>query len=60
VSTPGGGGYGDPFKRDPLRVARDVAHGYYTADQAQTLFGVRLGADGAVDFKRTEALRNRA
>jgi N-methylhydantoinase B len=60
VSTPGGGGYGDPFKRDPLRVAQDVARGYYTAKQAESLFGVRLGADGAVDSERTDALRNRA
>ena len=25
VMTPGGGGYGDPFARDPALVARDVA-----------------------------------
>ena len=57
VSTPGGGGFGDPFKRDPQRVAQDVARGYYTAAQAESLFGVRLAADGSVDAKRTEELR---
>src|SRR5476649_1040111 len=30
VSTPGGGGFGDPFTRDPRRVAQDVTRGYYT------------------------------
>ena len=49
VMTPGGGGYGDPFARDPALVARDVRRGYYTAAEVRALFGVALGADGAVD-----------
>ena len=57
VSTPGGGGFGDPFKRDPVRVERDVARGYYTAAQAERLFGVALAADGRTDAERTSALR---
>jgi len=47
VSTPGGGGYGDPRKRDPAKVARDVARGYYSREQAETLFGVRFKPDGS-------------
>jgi N-methylhydantoinase B len=39
VRTPGGGGYGDPAKRDPALVAEDVRLGRYTADQAKALFG---------------------
>ncbi|MBM3614525.1 MAG: methylhydantoinase [Alphaproteobacteria bacterium] len=39
VRTPGGGGYGDPAKRDPALVAEDVRLGRYTADQARALFG---------------------
>ena len=39
VSTPGGGGFGDPVKRRPEAVARDVARGYYTAAEAQEKFG---------------------
>jgi N-methylhydantoinase B len=39
VMTPGGGGYGDPRTRDRALVARDVARGYYTAEQAERLFG---------------------
>jgi N-methylhydantoinase B len=46
VSTPGGGGYGDPLKRDPARIARDVMRGYYTKEQAESRFGVRFRADG--------------
>ncbi len=39
VSTPGGGGYGDPAKRDPAKIERDVARGYYTREDAVRLFG---------------------
>jgi len=59
VSTPGGGGFGDAFRREPQRVAQDVARGYYTPLQAEQLFGVGLGLDGSVDAPRTHALRNR-
>ena len=38
VRTPGGGGYGDPARRAPDRVARDLLRGYYTAEQAARLF----------------------
>ncbi|MFZ9199619.1 MAG: hydantoinase B/oxoprolinase family protein [Paracoccaceae bacterium] len=39
VRTPGGGGYGDPIRRDPALVAEDVRLGRYTADEAKALFG---------------------
>jgi len=39
VSTPGGGGFGDPAKRRPEAIARDIARGYYTAEQAKSRFG---------------------
>jgi N-methylhydantoinase B len=39
VGTPGGGGYGDPSERDTALVRRDVAMGYYTAEEAERLFG---------------------
>ncbi len=57
VSTPGGGGFGLPFDRDPQAVASDVARGYYTALQAEQAFGVSLGADGAVDNGKTATRR---
>jgi N-methylhydantoinase B len=39
VMTPGGGGYGDPRRRDRAAIGRDVARGYYTADEAERLWG---------------------
>ena len=59
VSTPGGGGYGNPFKRDPGKVALDVARGYYSAAQAEERFGVRISANGTVDTAATSRLRSR-
>jgi N-methylhydantoinase B len=60
VSTPGGGGFGDPFRRAPERVARDVARGYYTPEQARNWFGVALSEDGTVDAPGTARLRGSA
>jgi N-methylhydantoinase B len=57
VSTPGGGGFGDPRKRDAALVALDVRRGYYTVDQARERFGVALLADGSVDVSETARLR---
>ena len=39
VSTPGGGGFGAPAGRAAADRARDVALGYYSAEEAQRLFG---------------------
>jgi N-methylhydantoinase B len=44
VGTPGGGGYGLPSERDPEAVRRDVRLGYYTAEQADRLFGIKVPA----------------
>jgi N-methylhydantoinase B len=57
VSTPGGGGFGDPLARPPELVARDVARGYYTRAQALNWFGVALSEDGSVDGQGTARLR---
>jgi N-methylhydantoinase B len=58
--TPGGGGWGDPLTRDPDRVARDVAEGLVSPDRAERIYGVVLGADGAIDAAATEARRSAA
>ena len=59
VSTPGGGGYGDPFERDPQLVARDVERGYYRTEEAEKLFGVVLTLNSCeVDVAATKTLRN--
>jgi N-methylhydantoinase B len=57
VSTPGGGGYEDPFLRNPELVRHDVQRGYYTVQQARERFGVVLNPQKAVDTKATEKLR---
>ncbi len=49
VFTPGGGGYGDPFQRDPALVGRDVRRGYYSIIQAEEWFGVVVDPAGEVD-----------
>jgi N-methylhydantoinase B len=60
VSTPGGGGYGDPFERPPALVASDVGRGYYTPADAAERFGVVLDAGSLeVDEAATAALRSR-
>jgi N-methylhydantoinase B len=41
----GGGGFGEPFERDPAAVARDVLSGAVTADAAAEEYGVVLGGD---------------
>ena len=57
VSTPGGGGFGDPLKRDPQCVAQDVARGYYNREPARGWVGVVLRDDGSVDAGATHAHR---
>jgi len=53
----GGGGYGDPAERDPERVRHDVSEGWVSQDRAATVYKVALTPDGAVDLKKTAALR---
>ena len=54
----GSGGYGDPRERDPELVARDVALGYVSLDQAREGDGVVVDpASGAVDAGATTQLR---
>ncbi len=38
VRTPGGGGYGDPKKREPSEVDHDVDRGYLSADDAKKIY----------------------
>lgn len=53
----GAGGYGDPLAREPEPVARDVALGYLSLEQARDVYGVVLDATGAVDPAATGAAR---
>jgi len=56
--TWGGGGYGDPFDRDPGLVALEVKRGLVSAEGAAR-YGVLLAADGSVDDAGTATLRER-
>lgn len=40
----GGGGFGDPLRRDPELVARDLWHGLASEDAARQVYGVVLAA----------------
>lgn len=58
VQTPGAGGYGNPFKRNPEAVLRDVLEGKVTREAAERQYGVVLTADATgVDNLGTERLR---
>lgn len=44
-----GGGYDDPFTRDPEQVARDARYGPIEAKQALTDCGIVLTMNGELD-----------
>jgi len=57
----GGGGYGNPFDRDPRLVAQDVRNGYVSLEAAREAYGVVLEPDTlAVDREATAARRKQA
>ncbi len=56
--TCGGGGYGDPFEREPERVLDDVADGFVTREGARRDYGVVLHADALrIDAAATARMR---
>ena len=57
--TAGGGGWGDPMEREPIKVRNDVARGLVTLEKAREDYGVVLeGPRFGIDTKTTEALRD--
>ncbi|HAE00412.1 MAG TPA: hypothetical protein DCG04_02870, partial [Rhodospirillaceae bacterium] len=42
VCTPGGGGYGNPARRDPKMVQDDIRKGYYSPEEVARLFPVTV------------------
>jgi N-methylhydantoinase B len=50
VQVGGGGGIGNPYRRDPTRVLREVRDGLLTVDDAHSRYGVVLRADDAGDL----------
>ncbi|MBA2705136.1 MAG: hydantoinase B/oxoprolinase family protein [Blastocatellia bacterium] len=69
LNLPGGGGYGDPFARDPERVRDDVVNGYVSLAAAERDYGVAVRYTGdatslvrppqsyGIDWPATEQLR---
>jgi N-methylhydantoinase B len=63
IATAGGGGWGNPHKRDPSRVLADAEHGYVTVAQARTHYGVALQKKNGgfvIDAAQTARLRGGA
>jgi len=54
----GGGGFGNPFQRDPAKVADDVREGYVSTQAALKLYGVVLDETCQVMQADTQALRS--
>ena len=54
---PSGGGYGDPFHRDPAAVLDDVLDGLFSPVIAREQYAIAI-VDGAVDAVATERLRS--
>lgn len=57
IEMPGGGGLGDPLKRDPARVLEDVRLGLVSREAAANAYGVVMGDDLAIDWEATQARR---
>ncbi len=57
---PGGGGFGEAYKRDPAAVARDVRDEKVSVTAARELYRVACDSDGVVDLEETSSLRRRA
>jgi N-methylhydantoinase B len=56
----GGGGFGDPFEREIVRVQEDVRQGYVTVCAARRDYGVAIDpVSFEVDEAETKRLRSR-
>jgi N-methylhydantoinase B len=59
-ASAGGGGHGDPFERDPQKVAGDVLDEKVSRQAAETEYGVILSDDLQVDEAATKRRRGNA
>lgn len=58
IYTGGGGGFGNPFERDPQKVREDCLQEYVSKEEARTAYGVVLDESGEIDKNATEKLRS--
>lgn len=58
IDAPGGGGYGNPFERDPEMVLRDVLEGYVSLESALADYGVVIDRETMrIDEEETKSMR---
>ena len=57
LHTGGGGGWGDPFERDPEAVLQDVRDGVVSRERAAERYGVVIDGGRALDLAATNARR---
>jgi N-methylhydantoinase B len=55
----GGGGFGDPLRRTPDDVQRDIAEGFISLERARDVFGVILDENGHETVDRQATLKRR-
>jgi N-methylhydantoinase B len=58
LHVPGGGGFGDPLKREPERVRDDVLDGLISVEEARRDYGVAIDAQGEIDRDQTNRVRS--
>jgi N-methylhydantoinase B len=57
MRSAGGGGWGEPSRRAPALVARDVKDGIVSREAARLIYRVALDEEGRVDPVETGRLR---
>ena len=61
LDSPGGGGFGDPFAREPQRVLDDVREGMVSREAAEKEYGVvleKMNGTWTIDHTKTTARRS--
>ena len=51
IRTPGGGGYGDPLKRDPELVLKDILNGLISLSVAEEIYGIIIDLNKGEELK---------
>jgi len=60
ITTPGGGGWGNPYERNPKNVLWDVIEGLVSPKRASDVYGVVIDLKTVeIDFEKTQNLRQR-
>jgi N-methylhydantoinase B len=57
IETPGGGGYGEAYKRDLDLVLKDVENGLVSIESARISYGVVIKEKNEIDFEKTRIIR---